>query len=139
MTLADSPYTIVQVNKLWEDMTGYKAENVVGRASCRVLQGQQTDRSHVEKLMSERELSGVGRAIARVLSLAPDLSDQEGLDAFASMPGEIRACQNDLDVILSHAGGPDGLFDILPARGAIFVVGLSLHLKSVTNGNELLS
>ena len=94
---------------------------------------------HVEKLMSERELSGVGRAIARVLSLAPDLSDQEGLDAFASMPGEIRACQNDLDVILSHAGGPDGLFDILPARGAIFVVGLSLHLKSVTNGNEFLS
>eukprot|EP00545_Synedropsis_sp_CCMP1620_P004782 CAMPEP_0119010292 /NCGR_PEP_ID=MMETSP1176-20130426/4911_1 /TAXON_ID=265551 /ORGANISM="Synedropsis recta cf, Strain CCMP1620" /LENGTH=806 /DNA_ID=CAMNT_0006962927 /DNA_START=930 /DNA_END=3351 /DNA_ORIENTATION=+ len=53
MTLAERPYTIVQVNKLWEEMTGYKAEDVVGRESCRVLQGQETDRKGIEKLMSE--------------------------------------------------------------------------------------
>jgi len=53
ITLAEPPYTIVQVNKLWEEMTGYKAENVVGRASCRILQGQETNRSGLEYLMSE--------------------------------------------------------------------------------------
>ena len=37
MTLADEPYTIVQVNKLWEEMTGYKAEEVVGKTSIRIL------------------------------------------------------------------------------------------------------
>jgi len=38
MTLAERPYTIVQVNKLWEDMTGYKANEVVGKTNCRILQ-----------------------------------------------------------------------------------------------------
>lgn len=52
MTLAERPYTIVQVNKLWEDMTGFRAEDVVGKASCRILQGQDTDRAAVEALMS---------------------------------------------------------------------------------------
>eukprot|EP00957_Ditylum_brightwellii_P100280 7642277-Ditylum_brightwellii.AAC.1 len=28
MTLAERPYTIVQVNKLWEEVTGYRAEDV---------------------------------------------------------------------------------------------------------------
>jgi hypothetical protein len=32
MTLAEPPYTIVQVNKLWEDMTGYEAEDVSSAA-----------------------------------------------------------------------------------------------------------
>ncbi|KAI2513707.1 hypothetical protein MHU86_847 [Fragilaria crotonensis] len=53
MTLAEPPYTIVQVNKLWEEMTGYKAEDVVGKASCRILQGQETSRKSVDDLMSE--------------------------------------------------------------------------------------
>jgi len=52
MTLAERPYTIVQVNKLWEDMTGYSAEDVVGKASCRTLQGQETDQKEAEKLMT---------------------------------------------------------------------------------------
>jgi PAS domain S-box-containing protein len=52
MTLAERPYTIVQVNKLWEDMTGYKAEDVVGKASCQVLQGQETDRKTLDALMT---------------------------------------------------------------------------------------
>jgi PAS domain S-box-containing protein len=52
MTLAERPYTIVQVNKLWEDMTGYSAEDVVGKASCRILQGQETDKKELEKLMN---------------------------------------------------------------------------------------
>ncbi|KAL3940266.1 MAG: hypothetical protein SGBAC_005160 [Bacillariaceae sp.] len=53
MTLADEPYTIVQVNKLWEDMTGYKAEEVVGKTSCRILEGEETDPTAVEVLMNE--------------------------------------------------------------------------------------
>ena len=52
MTLAEPPYTIVQVNKLWEDMTGYKAEDVVGKTSCQVLQGQETDRRTLDTLMT---------------------------------------------------------------------------------------
>eukprot|EP00980_Cylindrotheca_fusiformis_P007934 scaffold1697_cov120-Cylindrotheca_fusiformis.AAC.16 len=53
MTLADEPYTIVQVNKLWEEMTGYKAEEVVGKTSCRILEGEETDPAAVEVLMNE--------------------------------------------------------------------------------------
>lgn len=53
MVLADEPYTIVQVNKLWEDMSGYKADEVVGRTSCRVLEGGQTDLNAVEVFMDE--------------------------------------------------------------------------------------
>ena len=53
MILADEPYTIVQVNKLWEDMSGYKADEVVGRTSCRILEGEQTDSNAVEVFMDE--------------------------------------------------------------------------------------
>lgn len=53
MTIADRPHTIIQVNKLWEDMTGFKAEDVVGRASCRVLQGKETETSNLDLLMSD--------------------------------------------------------------------------------------
>ena len=53
MTLADEPYTIVQVNKLWEDMTGYQAEEVVGKTSIRILEGEETDPNAVEVLMNE--------------------------------------------------------------------------------------
>lgn len=38
LTLADRPYTIMQVNSLWEEMTGYKAEDVVGKTDARILQ-----------------------------------------------------------------------------------------------------
>mmetsp|Transcript_28703 Transcript_28703/g.60152 ORF Transcript_28703/g.60152 Transcript_28703/m.60152 type:complete len:911 (+) Transcript_28703:166-2898(+) len=53
MILADEPYTIVQVNKLWEDMTGYTADEVVGKTSCRILEGEQTDANAVEVFMDE--------------------------------------------------------------------------------------
>jgi PAS domain S-box-containing protein len=53
MTLAEEPYTIVQVNKLWEDMTGYKAEEVVGKTSVRILEGKETEVAAVEGLMNE--------------------------------------------------------------------------------------
>ncbi|KAG7337018.1 PAS domain S-box containing protein [Nitzschia inconspicua] len=53
MILAEEPYTIVQVNKLWEEMTGYKAEEVVGKTSHRILEGEQTDHNAVEVLMNE--------------------------------------------------------------------------------------
>mmetsp|Transcript_70126 Transcript_70126/g.203362 ORF Transcript_70126/g.203362 Transcript_70126/m.203362 type:complete len:921 (-) Transcript_70126:138-2900(-) len=53
MTLAEEPYTIVQVNKLWEEMTGYTAEEVVGKTSCSILEGEETKASAVEGLMNE--------------------------------------------------------------------------------------
>lgn len=53
MTLAEEPYTIVQVNKLWEEMTGYKAEDVVGKSSFRLLEGEGTDPRSVESLLNE--------------------------------------------------------------------------------------
>ncbi|GKY97961.1 hypothetical protein MPSEU_000754100 [Mayamaea pseudoterrestris] len=53
MTAADPPYTIVQVNKLWEEMTGYTADEVVGKASCAILQGARTDRKTTEDMMTE--------------------------------------------------------------------------------------
>lgn len=53
MTLAEGPYTIVQVNQLWENMTGYKAEEVVGKTSCSVLQGPLTDKASLRELMTE--------------------------------------------------------------------------------------
>eukprot|EP00970_Alexandrium_tamarense_P019413 scaffold13998_cov234-Alexandrium_tamarense.AAC.4 len=51
MTLADRPYTIVQVNERWENLTGYKATEVVGKRSCTILQGTDTTRKDLDKLM----------------------------------------------------------------------------------------
>jgi len=53
MTLAEPPYTIVQVNKLWEEMTGYAAEEVVGKASCGILEGAKDDGKAHEELLVE--------------------------------------------------------------------------------------
>ena len=53
MTLADPPFTIVQVNKLWEGMTGYSAEEVVGKKSCSILQGERTERKELQKMMED--------------------------------------------------------------------------------------
>jgi len=38
MTLANRPYTIVQVNERWENLTGYTQAEVVGKKSCLILQ-----------------------------------------------------------------------------------------------------
>ncbi len=38
LTLAERPYTIMQVNSHWEEMTGFKAEEVVGKTNARILQ-----------------------------------------------------------------------------------------------------
>jgi len=51
LTLSERPYTIVQVNSKWEEMTGYKADEVIGKKSCRILQGPNTDLDKVAKLM----------------------------------------------------------------------------------------
>ncbi len=51
MTIAERPYTIVQVNRRWEEMTGWKAEEVVGKSSCAILQGEQTNPRELNKLM----------------------------------------------------------------------------------------
>jgi PAS domain S-box-containing protein len=53
MILADSPYTIVQVNKLWEEMTGYTAEEVVGKVGLAKLQCPRTDERTLQGLMHE--------------------------------------------------------------------------------------
>jgi PAS domain S-box-containing protein len=52
MTLADRPYTIVQVNKEWEAMTGWAADDVVGKHSCKILQGDDTEQEAVKNLTS---------------------------------------------------------------------------------------
>jgi len=38
LTSAERPYTIMQVNSLWEEMTGHKADAVVGKTSAQILQ-----------------------------------------------------------------------------------------------------
>lgn len=53
MTHAEPPYTIIQVNKLWETMTGYRAEEVVGRASCAILQAPDMDKTSLTQMMEE--------------------------------------------------------------------------------------
>ena len=52
ITLADRPYTIVQVNEHWEEMTGWKAEDVVGKHSCKILQGVETEKAILDDMMS---------------------------------------------------------------------------------------
>jgi len=53
MTLAEPPYTIVQVNKLWEEMTGFTAEEVVGKKSCSILQGPKTSKQVLSQMMED--------------------------------------------------------------------------------------
>ena len=53
VTLAEAPYTIIQVNNLWEEMTGYKADEVVGKMSCSILQPPEMDKKPVKDLMNE--------------------------------------------------------------------------------------
>ena len=65
MTLANPPYTIVQVNKLWEDMTGYMAEEVVGKKSCSILQGPATDKKALSEMMEEVRFRRPGTAYVR--------------------------------------------------------------------------
>jgi PAS domain S-box-containing protein len=52
MTLADRPYTIVQINEEWENLTGYKSAEVVGKCSCSILQGADTTQKELSQLMS---------------------------------------------------------------------------------------
>ncbi len=52
ITLAERPFVIVQVNAHWEEMTGWKAEDVVGKESCKILQGENTEKVAIDDLMS---------------------------------------------------------------------------------------
>jgi len=51
MTLADRPFTIVQVNERWEKLTGYLGAEVVGKKSCSILQGADTAEKDLNQLM----------------------------------------------------------------------------------------
>eukprot|EP00593_Proboscia_inermis_P016504 CAMPEP_0171303414 /NCGR_PEP_ID=MMETSP0816-20121228/12929_1 /TAXON_ID=420281 /ORGANISM="Proboscia inermis, Strain CCAP1064/1" /LENGTH=509 /DNA_ID=CAMNT_0011782631 /DNA_START=108 /DNA_END=1638 /DNA_ORIENTATION=+ len=50
LTMAERPYTILQVNRAWEHMTGYQAEYVVGRFSCKILQQQKQEWNSKDKM-----------------------------------------------------------------------------------------
>ncbi len=52
MTLAERPYTIIQVNSAWEEMTGWSADEVVMKKSCKMLQGEKTEQNATDTLMS---------------------------------------------------------------------------------------
>ena len=51
LTLAYRPYTIVQVNERWENLTGHKGVEVVGKQSCSILQGADTAQKELDQLM----------------------------------------------------------------------------------------
>eukprot|EP00986_Skeletonema_menzelii_P021136 scaffold33334_cov325-Skeletonema_menzelii.AAC.1 len=51
MTSADRPYTITRVNERWEKLTGYKSEDVVGKSTCSILQGDDTTNEELDLLM----------------------------------------------------------------------------------------
>jgi len=51
VTIADSPYTIVQVNHLWENMSEYRSKEVIGKSTPRILQGKETNPKHIEQIM----------------------------------------------------------------------------------------
>ena len=53
VTMADPPYTIIQVNDLWTNMTGYTSDEVVGKLSCSILQSADTNKSTIETMMNE--------------------------------------------------------------------------------------
>lgn len=55
MTLANRPYTIVQVNERWENLTGYKRSEVVGKHSCSILQGAVSDGTRAGMTQQQRK------------------------------------------------------------------------------------
>lgn len=52
VTIAEAPYTIVQVNHLWENMSGYSASEVIGKTTPRILQGKETNQTTVQEIMA---------------------------------------------------------------------------------------
>jgi PAS domain S-box-containing protein len=56
LTLAEYPYTIIQVNDQWENLTGYTSAEVVGKVSCSVLQSNASDPAKIKALMQEVRL-----------------------------------------------------------------------------------
>merc|ERR1711983_235187 len=109
MSLADRPYTIVQVNAAWQNLTGYKAEDVVGKESCRILQRKQANldskeiTDFVESIRYKRAASVKllnytkdGRAFHNFLSIFPLSTDSKithyfGLTSFVQFLDDVKA------------------------------------------------
>jgi PAS domain S-box-containing protein len=53
MTRLPMPYTVVQVNKLWEDMTGYTAAEVVGNPLVVFSKYPKKDNKPLSEMMQE--------------------------------------------------------------------------------------
>ncbi len=124
MILADEPYTIVQVNKLWEDMAGYKAEEVVGRSSTRVLEGSLTDATAVEIFMDEIRFKRPTSAMI----LHYKKSGQRFKNFFTAYPLSTDSRITHYLMFTSHVGAVTGGADVSSKNTAITTVSDSQHV-----------
>jgi PAS domain S-box-containing protein len=144
MILAEEPYTIVQVNKLWEEMTGYKAEEVVGKASNRVLEGEQTDRNAVEVLMNEIRFKRPASAMIlhykksgsrfRNFFLAYPLSTDSRITHFLIFTSHVGPV---VDATLASVGSSPCQSANSPARNNYLAQNLQANFNAAKNAAEL--
>jgi len=110
MTLAERPYTIVQVNRNWEKMTGWNAEDVVGKASCQIMQGPKTNKRDVAALMDAVRLKrpafavltnytkGNGKAFRNYINVYP-LSTDSRVTHYVALTDHVEWLDNKKKVV----------------------------------------
>ena len=110
MTLAERPYTIVQVNRNWEKMTGWNAEDVVGKASCQIMQGPKTNKRDVAALMDAVRLKrpafavltnymkGTGKAFRNYINFYP-LSTDSRVTHYVALTDHVEWLDNKKKIV----------------------------------------
>lgn len=99
--LQDNP--VIYINKGFEELTGYKANEVIGR-NCRFLQGAQTKQEEVQKIRDAiREQSSCdveilnykknGEPFWNELHLTPLFDEQGELEYFIGIQKDITKCK----------------------------------------------